>query len=143
MPHEDTSQHLTVMFCDLVGSTDLSGRLDPEDLREVVRAYQHASETIITRYSGYIAQYQGDGLLVYFCYLQSYGDEAQRTVHTALGIIAMLDDLNTRLEQTHGVHIAVRTPTTVQSRLEAAGTTELSTLVGRDTAIGRTGMALR
>ena len=63
-------RQLTVLFCDLVGSTHLAEQLDPEDLREVVRAYQQASATIIARYSGYIAQYQGDGLLVYFGFFQ-------------------------------------------------------------------------
>ena len=61
-------RQLTVMFCDLVGSTVLSEQLDPEEYREVVRAYQQTSATIIERFSGYIAQYLGDGLLVYFGY---------------------------------------------------------------------------
>jgi class 3 adenylate cyclase/predicted ATPase len=108
MPHQYTSQSLTVLYCDLVDSTHLSRRLDPEDLREVVRAYQQASATIIARYRGHIAQYQGDALLVYFGYPQPSLDDAQRAAHTALGIIAILDDLNARLEQTHSVRIAVR-----------------------------------
>ncbi len=105
---ERESQQLTMMFCDLVGSTDLSGRLDPEDLRDVVRAYQQASDTVITRYNGYMAQYQGDGLLVYFGYPQKRSDDAQRAVYAALGIVVILDDLNARLEQTHGVRLALR-----------------------------------
>jgi class 3 adenylate cyclase len=108
MPHQYTSQPLTVLYCDLVDSTYLSRRLDPEDLREVVRAYQQASATIIARYRGYIAQYQGDALLVYFGYPQPSRDDPQRAVHTALGILAMLDDLNARLAPAHGVRIAVR-----------------------------------
>ncbi len=63
---EAERRQLTVMFCDLVGSTDLSGRLDPEDLREVVRAYQETAAKVIERYEGHIAQYLGDGLLIYF-----------------------------------------------------------------------------
>ena len=65
---EAERRQLTVMFCDLVGSTDLSGQLDPEDLREVVRSYQDTCSEIIRRYDGHIAQLLGDGLLVYFGY---------------------------------------------------------------------------
>src|SRR6266498_1607672 len=69
-PRRDTAERrqLTVMFCDLVGSTALSEQLDPEELREVVRAYQEVSAAVIQRYEGHIAQYLGDGLLVYFGY---------------------------------------------------------------------------
>jgi class 3 adenylate cyclase len=108
MAHQYTSQTLTVLYCDLVDSTHLSRRLDPEDLRELVRAYQQASATIIARYRGYIAQYQGDALLVYFGYPEPALDDAHRAVHTALGILAILDDLNARLEEAHKVCIAVR-----------------------------------
>jgi class 3 adenylate cyclase len=65
-PEEAERRQLTVLFCDLVGSTQLSGRLDPEDLRAVVRAYQEAAAAVIEQYAGHIAQYLGDGLLVYF-----------------------------------------------------------------------------
>jgi class 3 adenylate cyclase len=68
---EAERRQLTVLFCDLVGSTQLSGQLDPEDLRTVVRAYQEAAAEVIRHYEGYIAQYLGDGLLVYFGYPHS------------------------------------------------------------------------
>src|SRR5215470_14202294 len=71
-------RQLTVLFCDLVDSTVLSGQLDPEDLREVLRAYQTACATVIERLEGHIAQYLGDGLLVYFGYPQAHEDDAQR-----------------------------------------------------------------
>ena len=74
-------RQLTVMFCDLVGSTALSARLDPEDLREVVRAYQETAVGVIQTYDGHVAQYLGDGLLVYFGYPQAHEDDAQRAVH--------------------------------------------------------------
>src|SRR5690349_9237208 len=67
-PAEAERRHLTVLFCDLVGSTSLSGQLDPEELREVVCAYQEAAAAVIEQYAGHIAQYLGDGLLVYFGY---------------------------------------------------------------------------
>jgi class 3 adenylate cyclase/predicted ATPase len=105
---EAERRQLTVLFCDLVGSTDLAGRLDPEDLREVVRAYQETAAEVIARYAGHIAQYLGDGLLVYFGYPAAHEDDAQRAVHTGLGIVDALGTLNTRLQARHGVHLAVR-----------------------------------
>ncbi len=71
-------RQLTVLFCDLVDSTKLAGQLDPEDLREVIRAYQATCAEVIQRFDGHIAQYLGDGLLVYFGYPQAHEDDAQR-----------------------------------------------------------------
>jgi class 3 adenylate cyclase len=86
-------RQLTVMFCDLVGSTALSAQLDPEDLREVVRAYQQTSAAVITRYEGYIAQYLGDGLLVYFGYPTAHEDDAARAVRAGLEIVGKVRTL--------------------------------------------------
>ena len=97
-----------MLFCDLVGSTQLSGQLDPEDLRAVVRAYQEAAAEVIQHYAGHIAQYLGDGLLVYFGYPTAHEDEARRAVHTGLGIVQAIATLNTRLAAQYGVHLAVR-----------------------------------
>src|SRR5262249_50312805 len=72
---EAERRQLTVMFCDLVDSTKLSSQLDPEEYREVVRAYQSACTEVITRYDGHIAQLLGDGLLVYFGYPQAHEDD--------------------------------------------------------------------
>src|SRR6516165_11250424 len=83
-------RHLTVLFCDLVDSTVLASQLDPEDYREVVRAYHTACAKVIARFDGYIAQYLGDGLLVYFGYPQAHEDDAQRAVRAGLGIIEAL-----------------------------------------------------
>jgi class 3 adenylate cyclase len=83
-------RQLTVMFCDLVGSTALSTQLDPEDLREVVRQYQQTCAKVIQRHDGYIAQYLGDGLLVYFGYPTAHEDDARRAVRAGLEIIAAL-----------------------------------------------------
>ncbi|MBI3245225.1 MAG: adenylate/guanylate cyclase domain-containing protein [Deltaproteobacteria bacterium] len=83
-------RQLTVMFCDLVGSTALSEQLDPEDLREVVRTYQETCTTVIRRYDGHLAQHLGDGLLVYFGYPLAHEDDAQRAVRTGLEIIETL-----------------------------------------------------
>ena len=76
------------MFCDLVGSTALSAQLDPEELREVVRAYQETCTAVIRRYDGHIAQYLGDGLLVYFGYPVAHEDDAPRAVRAGLEIIS-------------------------------------------------------
>ncbi len=83
-------RQLTVMFCDLVGSTPLSDRLDPEELRDLLRRYQHTSRDVIERYEGTIAQYLGDGLLVYFGYPRAHEDSAERAVHSAVGIMSRL-----------------------------------------------------
>src|SRR5713101_1917288 len=105
---EAERRQLTVLFCDLVGSTQLSGQLDPEDLRAVVRAYQDAAAEVIQGYEGHIAQYLGDGLLVYFGYPTAHEDEARRAVHTGLGIVQAIAALNTRLTVQYGVQLAVR-----------------------------------
>jgi class 3 adenylate cyclase len=97
-----------VLFCDLVGSTALSRQLDPEDLREVIRAYHAACTEVIQHFEGSIAQYLGDGLLVYLGYPQAHEDDAQRAVRTGLGIVKAIGMLNVRLAQDRGLHLAVR-----------------------------------
>jgi len=92
-------RQLTVLFCDLVDSTTLSSRLDPEDLREVVRAYEETCAKVIARFGGHIAQYLGDGLLVYFGYPLAHEDDAHRAVRAGLGMIEAVGQLNTRLTQ--------------------------------------------
>jgi class 3 adenylate cyclase len=101
-------RQLTVLFCDLVDSTMLASRLDPEDLRAVVRAHQATCAEVIQRFDGHIAQYLGDGLLVYFGYPQAHEDEAQRAVRSGLGMAKAMGTLNTRLERAHGVRLGVR-----------------------------------
>jgi len=107
---EDSAERrqLTVLFCDLVGSTDLSERLDPEDLRELVQEYQSACAAAIQSYDGHIAQYLGDGLLVYFGYPQAHEDDVQRGIHAGLGILDAMADLSRRLEARRGPSLAVR-----------------------------------
>ena len=105
---EAERRHLTVMFCDLVDSTQLSRQLDPEDYRAVVRAYQEAAAAVIQRFDGYMAQYLGDGLLVYFGYPHAHEDEAQRAVQASLELVEAMAPLNTRLEPQYGVRVAVR-----------------------------------
>jgi class 3 adenylate cyclase/predicted ATPase len=90
---EAERRQLTVMFCDLVGSTELSRRLDPEDLREVMRRYQDAVAGAITRYEGYVAKFLGDGVLAYFGWPQAYEDQAERAVRTGLDAVAAVAGL--------------------------------------------------
>jgi predicted ATPase/class 3 adenylate cyclase len=101
-------RQLTVLFCDLVDSTVLASQFDPEVWREMVRAYQDTCAKVIARFEGYVAQYLGDGLLVYFGYPQAHEDDAQRAVRSGLGIVEAMAQLNTRLEQERGVQLAVR-----------------------------------
>src|SRR5882724_6227550 len=102
-PADAARRQRTVMCCDLVDSTVLSGQLDPEDLREVIRAYQAVCAEIIQRFGGHIAQYLGDGLLVYFGYPLAHEDDAQRAVRAGLGIVEAMGELNTRLKQEKGI----------------------------------------
>jgi class 3 adenylate cyclase/predicted ATPase len=101
-------RQLTVLFCDLVDSTALSGQLDPEDLQGVVRAYQQMCSEIITRFDGHIAQLLGDGLLVYFGYPQAHEDDPHRAIRTGLGILDAMGDLNARLTREQGIALALR-----------------------------------
>jgi class 3 adenylate cyclase/predicted ATPase len=101
-------RQLTVMFCDLVDSTKLSSQLDPEEWRDVVRAYQRVCIDVIQRYDGHIAQLLGDGLLIYFGYPQAHEDDAQRAVRAGLGMLAAMGDLNQGLQQDKGIQLGVR-----------------------------------
>jgi class 3 adenylate cyclase/energy-coupling factor transporter ATP-binding protein EcfA2 len=89
-------RQLTVMFCDLVGSTELSNRLDPEDMREIMRLYQDTVAGAITRYGGHVAKYLGDGVLAYFGWPQAYEDQAGRAVHAGLDIVLAVENIDTR-----------------------------------------------
>jgi class 3 adenylate cyclase/predicted ATPase len=107
-PPDAERRQLTVVFCDLVESTKLASQLDPEDWRDVVRAYQQVCTEVIQRYDGHIAQLLGDGLLVYFGYPQAHEDDAQRAIRTGLEIIDAVRSLNTHLDQDKGITLAIR-----------------------------------
>jgi class 3 adenylate cyclase/predicted ATPase len=108
LPPEAERRQLTVLFCDLVDSTRLASQLDPEELRQVVQAYQATCAKVIARFEGHIAQYLGDGLLVYFGYPLAHEDDAQRAVRAGLGIIEAMGQLHTSLGPEREVHLAVR-----------------------------------
>src|SRR5262249_15666843 len=125
---EAERRQLTVMFCDLVDSTKLSSQLDPEDWRDVVRAYQRVGTEVVTRFDGHTAQLLGDGLLVYFGYPQAHEDDAQRAVRTGLGILDAMGALNQSLRQAKdiqlGVRIGIHTGLVVVGEMGGAGRQE-------------------
>ena len=101
-------RQLTAFFCDLVGATELSSSLDPEDYFEVVRAYHERAGELVVRYGGYVAQFLGDGVLAYFGYPQAHEDATERAVRAGLELIDALDeferDRNVRLSLRVGIH---------------------------------------
>ena len=105
---EAERRQLTVMFCDLQGSTALSQQLDPEDLRDVIRSYQEVCAGAMGRFEGHIAKYMGDGLMVYFGYPQAHEDDPQRAVRAGLAILDDMEALNTRLKADKDLELTVR-----------------------------------
>jgi len=99
-------RQVTVMFSDLVGSTALAARVDPEDLREVVSTYQKCVSEIVRRFDGFVAKCLGDGILAYFGYPQAHEDDAERAVCAGLELIAAVTRLNTRASLQTRVGIA-------------------------------------
>ena len=107
-PPDAEGPHITVMFCDLVGSTALSARLDPEDMWEVIRAYRAACASVVAAYDGRIARFVGDGILVYFGYPRAHEDDAERAVRAGLDTISAIGQLKTGADER-----APRVPTSV------------------------------
>jgi class 3 adenylate cyclase len=105
-PTDAERRQVTVMFSDLVGSTALAARMDPEDLREVISAYQKCVVETVHRFDGFVAKYLGDGILVYFGYPQAHEDEAERAVRAGLALIAAVTGLKTRTSLQTRVGIA-------------------------------------
>ena len=121
-------RQLTVMFCDLVGSTALSTRLDPEDLREVIAAYHKCAAGVVTRFGGYVAKYMGDGVLVYFGYPEAHEADAENAVRAAL---ALVDAVARAFEATqHQVRIGIATGLVVVGELVGAGEAQERNVVG-------------
>src|SRR3984893_17247212 len=105
---KDTAERrqVTVMFSDLVGSTALSARLDPEDLREIIANYHKCAAETVRRFGGFVSQYLGDGVLVYFGYPQAHEDDAERAVRAGLELTAAVGRLNARASLQTRVGIA-------------------------------------
>jgi len=121
-------RQVTVMFSDLVGSTALSARMDPEDLREVISAYQKSVTETVGRFGGFVAKYMGDGVLVYFGYPQAHEDDAERAVRAGLELVAAIGDLKTgAVLQTR---VGIATGLVVVGDLIGSGASQEQAIVG-------------
>jgi class 3 adenylate cyclase/tetratricopeptide (TPR) repeat protein len=127
---EAERRHLTVMICDLVGSTALSVRLDPEDMRAVIDAYHAACARITRTYDGFLAEFRGDGILAYFGYPLAHEDDAERTVRAGLDIIAAVARLETRAAEPLAVRIGIATGLVVIGDLSREGALREHAVVG-------------
>lgn len=123
-------RHLTVMICDLVGSTALSARLDPEDMGAVIDAYQATCARIMLSYDGFIADFRGDGIFAYFGYPRAHEDDAERTVRAALDIIAAVMRLETRAGEPLSVRIGIATGLVVVGDLGSKDSLRQHSVVG-------------
>src|SRR5271156_4728355 len=121
-------RQLTVMFCDLVGSTALSTQLDPEDLREVIAAYHKCTAEAVARFGGYVAKYMGDGVLVYFGYPEAHEADAENAVRAGLALVDGITKFfaNGR----HRVRIGIATGLVVVGELVGAGEVQERNVVG-------------
>ena len=130
---EAERRQITVMFCDLVGSTALSSRLDPEDMREILRAYQGICAAVVERYDGYVAKYMGDGVLIYFGYPQAHEDDAERGIHAGLGIVEEIKKkFNADRDdgETFAVRVGIATGAVVIGDLLGEGASEEAAITG-------------
>ena len=117
------------MFCDLVGSTALSTRLDPEDLREVIAAYHKCAADVVTRFGGYVAKYMGDGVLVYFGYPKAHEADAENSVRAALALVEAITKLFAE-DGSHQVRIGIATGLVVVGELVGVGEAQERNVVG-------------
>jgi len=131
-PPSDAAERrqLTVMLCDLVGSTAMTARLDPEDMREVIRAYQDAVSGEVARYDGFIAKFMGDGVLAYFGFPRAHEDDAERAVRAGLDIAGVVATLDTRAKVSLNVRIGVATGIVVVGDLVGQGSAQEQPVVG-------------
>ena len=129
-PRTDAERRqLTVMFCDLVGSTELSARLDPEDLREVIAAYHRTTADAVKSFDGFVAKYMGDGVLVYFGYPQAHEDDAERAVRAGLGVIDAVGRLDIKSVQLQA-RVGIATGLVVVGDLIGEGSAQEQSVVG-------------
>ena len=120
IPHRAERRHLTVMFCDLVGSTALSARFDPEDLQELLRAYFARVDDVAGSHGGFVAKYLGDGALIYFGYPQAHEDDAERAVRAALALVDGISELTVAGERL-SAHVGIATGLVVIGDLVGVG----------------------
>ncbi|UPJ60560.1 adenylate/guanylate cyclase domain-containing protein [Bradyrhizobium sp. 192] len=123
-------RQLTVMFCDLVGSTVLSARLDPEDLRAIIGAYHHCCAALVERNGGFVAKYMGDGVLAYFGYPQAHEHDAERAVRAGLALVEAVPMLATAAGSPLHVRVGIATGLVVVGDLIGAGAAQEQAVVG-------------
>ena len=128
-PIDAERRQLTVMFCDLIGSTALSARLDPEDLREVIGAYHSAVTTVVAGLDGFVAKYMGDGVLIYFGYPQAHEDDAERAVRAGLDAIDAVGRLDVKSVKLQ-TRVGIATGLVVVGDLIGAGSAQEQSVVG-------------
>ncbi|OKO71910.1 adenylate/guanylate cyclase domain-containing protein [Bradyrhizobium sp. AS23.2] len=128
--HDAERRHLTILICDLVGSTALTARLDPEDMSAVIDAYHAACARITLSYDGFLADFRGDGILAYFGYPRAHEDDAERTVRAGLDIIAAVARLETRAREPLSVRIGIATGIVVVGDLGGEGKLREHAVVG-------------
>ena len=129
-PHGAERRHLTVMFCDLVGSTELSGRLDPEDLRDVMRTYQNTVAGEIARFEGHLAKFMGDGVIAYFGYPRAHEDDAERALRAGLAVARAVPGLQRADTPPLQVRIGIATGQVVVGDLIGDGAAQEEAVTG-------------
>jgi class 3 adenylate cyclase/predicted ATPase len=129
---EDAAErrHLTVMFCDLVGSTPLSAQLDPEDLRGIIATYHRCCAELIERNGGFVAKYMGDGVLAYFGYPQAHEHDAERAVRAGLGLVEVVPKLTTAAAAGLQIRVGIATGLVVVGNLIGSGEAQERGIVG-------------
>ncbi len=127
---EADRRQLTVLFSDLVGSTELSTRFDPEDMRDIIRAYQDSCAGVIARFEGFIAKFMGDGVLAYYGYPIAHEDEGERAVRTGLEIVDVVSKLSTPTGDPLAVRVGIATGLVVVGDLIGEGSSQEQTVVG-------------
>ncbi|MBB5423116.1 class 3 adenylate cyclase/tetratricopeptide (TPR) repeat protein [Paraburkholderia atlantica] len=131
VPRDDADRRqITVMFCDLVGSTALSARLDPEDLRKIIRAYHRLSADVITAAGGFVAQYMGDGVLAYFGYPRAHEDDAERAVRAGLTLVEAIGKRDAGTNPSLRVRIGIATGVVIVGDLTGEGEVQERGVVG-------------
>ena len=123
-------RQLTVMFCDLVGSTELSARLDPEDMGQVVALFHHRIAEVIDGYQGIVARYMGDGVLAYFGYPQAHEDDAEQAVRAGLALVEAVANLQTGAEAPLQIRVGIATGVAVVGDLIGEGGSQEQAVVG-------------
>ena len=130
-PHSDAERrHLTVLFCDLVGSTDIADELDPEELSGVIRRFDDTCAAVIKHFGGYIGRFMGDGLLVYFGYPQAHEDDAERAVRAGLDIVANVGQLRLPSGEPLQVRVGIATGPVVVGETIGEGSAQEQAVFG-------------